>query len=81
MPNYRPFSLASAAAKLFESMIAGNIRVHLGKQNLIDDSQIDFMKSKSCFANLFVLPTAHPCLIREFSSSSLFKVVKEYSDF
>ena len=52
MSNYRPISLTSVVGKLFESIIAKNIRDHLDKHNLIKGSQHDFVKGKSCLTNL-----------------------------
>ena len=52
MSNYRPVSLTSFVGKLLESVIANNIREHLEKFSLINDSQHGFSKGKSCLTNL-----------------------------
>ena len=50
--NYRPISLSSVVGKLLESIIARNIREHLDKHKLINESQHGFTKGKSCLTNL-----------------------------
>ena len=50
--NYRPVSLTSVVGKLLESIIAKNIREHLDKHSLINDSQHGFTKGRSCLTNL-----------------------------
>ena len=50
--NYRPISLTSIIGKIMESIIARNIREHLEKHNLINESQHGFTKGKSCITNL-----------------------------
>ena len=50
--NYRPVSLTSVVGKIMESIITKNIREHLDKHNLINQSQHGFMKGKSCLTNL-----------------------------
>ena len=50
--NYRPISLTSVIGKIMESIIARNIREHLEKHNLINESQHGFTKGKSCITNL-----------------------------
>ena len=52
MSNYRPVSLTSIVGKIMETLIAGAIRKHLDKYNLIKDSQHGFMKGRSCLTNL-----------------------------
>ena len=50
--NYRPVSLTSIVGKILESVIARNIRNHLERHNLINESQHGFTKGKSCLTNL-----------------------------
>ncbi len=50
--NYRPVSLTSVVGKVLESIIARNIREHLDKHNLINQSHHGFTKGKSCLTNL-----------------------------
>ena len=50
--NYRPVSLTSVVGKLLESIITKNIREHLDKHKLINDSQHGFCKGRSCLTNL-----------------------------
>ena len=52
MSNYRPVSLTSIVGKLLESIITNQIREHLEKLSLINDSQHEFSKGRSCLINL-----------------------------
>ena len=48
LENYRPISIISPIAKLFESLISKQIYSFLEINNLLDDSQFGFRKNKSC---------------------------------
>ena len=50
--NYRPVSLTSIVGKMMESVIAKNIREHLERHKLINESQHGFTKGRSCLTNL-----------------------------
>ncbi len=51
--NYIPVSLTLVVCKILESIIQRNIREHLNKHNLINKTQHDFTKGKSCLTNFF----------------------------
>ena len=51
--NYRPISLTSVVGKMLESIIARNIRDHLERHRLINDSQNGFTPGKSFPTNLW----------------------------
>ncbi len=50
--NYHPISLTSVVRKILQSIIARNIRDHLERHNLINDSQHGFIAGRSCLTNL-----------------------------
>ena len=50
--NYRPISLLSSIAKVFEKMVANYITSYLKTKNFIHPSQHGFVKGKSCLTNL-----------------------------
>ena len=50
--NYRPVSLTSIPCKLMESLMKDIIVDHLIENQLIKDSQLGFMSTKSCLTNL-----------------------------
>ena len=52
MSNSRPVSLTRIVGKLLSYVIAKNIREHLEKFSLINDSQHEFSKGRSCLTNL-----------------------------
>jgi hypothetical protein len=50
--NYRPVSLTSICCKMLESMVRDSIVDHMSRNELIEDSQHGFVKSRSCATNL-----------------------------
>ena len=46
--NYRPIALTSIVCKMLESIVADNLRVHLGNNNLLSLSQHGFKPGLSC---------------------------------
>ena len=50
--NYRPISLLSSIAKVFEKIVASFLTNHLLDNNIIHKSQHGFVKGKSCLTNL-----------------------------
>ena len=50
--NYRPISLTSVVCKIFESIIADQIVIHLEKHSLMVNSQHGFRHNRSCLSNL-----------------------------
>jgi hypothetical protein len=50
--NYRPVSLTSVPCKILESLIREKIIDHHMKNNLIQESQYEFMHRNSCATNL-----------------------------
>ncbi|XP_060710826.1 uncharacterized protein LOC132835701, partial [Hemiscyllium ocellatum] len=50
--NYRPVSLTSVVGKVLERMVRDKIYEHLGRNNVIRDSQHGFVKGRSCLTNL-----------------------------
>ena len=50
--NYRPVSLTSVICKLLERLIKDNLVDFLVKHNLINTSQYEFLKGRSCLTNM-----------------------------
>ena len=50
--NYRPVSLTSVVCKLLETLIRDHMVEFLVKHKLINTSQHEFLKAKSCLTNL-----------------------------
>ena len=57
--NYRPVSLTSVVCKLFETLIRDHLVEFLVKHQLINTSQHEFLKARSCVANLFFFFKLH----------------------
>jgi hypothetical protein len=50
--NYRPVSLTTHVCKVLESIIRDKIVEHLNSNNLINNTQHRFVRSRSCLTNL-----------------------------
>ena len=50
--NYRPISLTSLSCKLLEHVVHSNIMRFLEEFDVLDDSQHDFRKKRSCISQL-----------------------------
>ena len=50
--NFRPISVTSHVCKVLKSIIIDNIVEHLGKYDLINDSQHGFVRKRSCLTHL-----------------------------
>jgi hypothetical protein len=50
--NYRPISLTSQVCKVLESKVRDSILDHVGKHELIKETQHGFVKRRSCLTNL-----------------------------
>ena len=50
--NFRPVSLTSQVCKLFESLMREDIVDHLERKGLLNISQHEFRKGRSCLTNL-----------------------------
>jgi len=50
--NYRPISLLSSVAKVFEKIVASYLTNYLLENNIIHSAQHGFIKGKSCLTNL-----------------------------
>jgi hypothetical protein len=50
--NYRPISLTSQVCKSLESIVRDSILDHVGKQELIKETQHGFVKRRLCLTNL-----------------------------
>ena len=48
LTSYRPISLLSPISKAFESLVAGQIKVHFERNNLLSDNQFGFRHGRSC---------------------------------
>ena len=46
--NYRPISVISPVAKVFETLVASNIRSYLDSRNVLSESQYGFRVGRSC---------------------------------
>ena len=56
MPNnYRPISLTSIVGKIFEAILTNRLVAHLEERNLLNSSQHQFKRNRSCLTNNFLI--------------------------
>ena len=67
--NYRPVSLTSVICKLLETIIRAHMMDFLVKHKLINPSQHEFLKARSCLTNLLCFFDFLTSFVAAFSAS------------